>query len=94
LIHTDRNNNDGMHCCLVCMRSAGHHGPKCAKALPPSFVFPTSPEILAGPVILPAIVVSEVATATATAAATVAEVAEVVEVAEVKTEVVEVAASE
>ena len=93
LIHTDGINNNGMHCCLMCMKFAGRHGPLCKKEVVVSDVVapaapappaPAAPAVVAPAV--PVVVVSEV----------VAEVPEVpaVVVSEVVAEVPEVPAVE
>lgn len=80
LIHTDVSNNNGMHCCLMCMRMAGKHGPLCKKevapAVPeavavPEVVVAAVPEVV---VAVPEVVISEVV---AVPEVVVSEVAEV-----------------
>ena len=77
LIHTDVSNNNGMHCCLMCMKFAGRHGPLCKKEVAPAVSDVVAPAV-------PVVVVSEVV-------AEVPEVPEVV-LSEVVAEVPEVPA--
>ena len=30
-VHTNMKNNDGKHCCKICTRIPGRHGPRCEK---------------------------------------------------------------